>query len=298
MDRICCIILNYNDAGTVASLVRELKGISSLTDILLVDNGSTDDSRRQLSSLTVPGRIHFLQNDKNGGYGAGNQAGINYALTHLNPDYLLIANPDIHITEHALLRAKEALAQTPDAAAASLKVTSPNGAPLFSYWTLLPMWKDLLDTGLVTRRLFKRFLTTSEANLPAGPVPQTRYVGAVPGSLFFVRTNRLPKALIHHLFDPEVFLYYEEKILGQKLKKHGLKTILVTDAAYVHAHSVTIDKTISHIAAKQKLLHKSKLYYYKNYLHARLIPLTLARLFLALVWAEVWFLTEICRMRW
>ena len=61
-------------------------------------------------------------------------------------------------------------------------------------------------------------------------------------------------------------MYYEEKVLGQKFRKMGLKTVLVTDESYVHAHSVSIDKSFKRIVDKQRLLHRSKLYYYKEYL--------------------------------
>ena len=97
--------------------------------------------------------------------------------------------------------------------------------------------------------------------------------------------------VIKSMFDENVFLYYEEKVLGRKLRDMGLKTVLVTDTFYVHAHSVSIDKTVGKILAKQKILHKSKLYYYKTYLGAGMIKLTAARAFLRLVLAEAWLLS-------
>ena len=80
-----------------------------------------------------------------------------------------------------------------------------------------------------------------------------------------VKTGCFTPGDLKELFDKHVFLYYEEKILGQKLKQMGLKELLVTDAYYVHAHSVSIDKSYTKISDKQKLLHKSKLYYYQHY---------------------------------
>ena len=80
-----------------------------------------------------------------------------------------------------------------------------------------------------------------------------------------VKTGCFTPGDLKELFDKHVFLYYEEKILGQKLKQMGLKELLVTDAYYVHAHSVSIDKSYNKISDKQKLLHKSKLYYYQHY---------------------------------
>ena len=44
MDKICCIVLNYNDASTTLSLTEELMASRLLTDLVVVDNCSTDDS--------------------------------------------------------------------------------------------------------------------------------------------------------------------------------------------------------------------------------------------------------------
>jgi len=89
-----------------------------------------------------------LRLEQNGGYGMGNQEGINYAVSCLEADYVIIANPDIHVPPRCIRRVKDALDKTQGAVAASARVKDPMGGELFSYWTLLPLWKDLLDTGL------------------------------------------------------------------------------------------------------------------------------------------------------
>ena len=160
------------------------------------------------------------------------------------------------------------------------------------------MWLDLLDTGLVTRRLFRAFLKTPLDKLLLAADGTSRIVGALPGSFFMVKTGCFTPGDLKELFDKHVFLYYEEKILGQKLKKMGLKELLVTDASYVHAHSVSIDKSYNKISDKQKLLHKSKLYYYQHYLKLGKMELAVAKAFLAVVLGEVKFLTGVLKMRW
>lgn len=40
--------------------------------------------------------LWLIRTDENGGYGSGNQAGIDYAMEYLEPDYIIIANPDVH----------------------------------------------------------------------------------------------------------------------------------------------------------------------------------------------------------
>lgn len=298
MDKISCIILNYNDSSTTIDLVNEIKDYDCLDSVIVVDNASTDDSWQCLSALDKEKKVYVTRAVANGGYGAGNQLGIDYAVDRLGASYVIVANPDIHVTAQCIGRVKEALDRTSHAAMASARVMSPQGDELFSYWTLLPLWKDLLDTGLVTRRLFKRILNTPPYELKNGGDNDCRLVDAVPGSFFMLKPDVLSAQEVKELFDKNIFLYYEEKVLGRKLEKLGLATVLVTDQSYVHAHSVSIDKSVKSIADKQKLLHQSKLYYYKRYLHAGLLGLTAARVVLGLVWLEVWFLTAVLKMKW
>lgn len=296
MDNTVCIILNYNDADTAMGLARELKGSREISRILVVDNCSTDDSWERLQALRP--EVQLLRTDRNGGYGWGNQEGIDLAVRLWDPEFILIANPDIHVTDRCIRKVKEALVRTEGAAVGSALVASPEGKRLFSYWDLLPAGRDLLDTGPVSRRLFRPWLITPPGRLPRGGTAQSRLVGAVPGSFFVMKMDRIPENERKNIFDRQVFLYCEEKILGQKLKALGLKTVLVTDAEYVHAHSVSIDRNVAGIAAKQKLLHASKLHYYRKYLKAGPVMMAAARLFLAAVYAEVWVLTRIFRMKW
>lgn len=298
MDKVCCIILNYNDASTVMGLVEEIRGYECLDSIVVVDNCSTDDSWKRLRGLRAMEKVHVLRTEKNGGYGSGNQAGIDYAVNHLETGYAVIANPDIHVSARCIKRVKEALDGTPGAVMASARVTSPAGEALLSYWTLLPLWKDLLDTGLVTRRILKPILNTPSYRLKNGGDIGCRLVDAVPGSFFMLKLGLITPRDIEELFDRNLFLYCEEKVLGQRFREKGLKTVLVTDEAYIHAHSATIDKSVKRIVDKQRLLHESKLYYYKEYLHGGPGAMMAARAVLGLVLAEVWFLTALCRMKW
>ena len=136
MDNISCIVLNYNDAPTTMNLVRELEELEILSSIVVVDNHSTDDSWQQLKVLEQgeKTRVYLLQTGNNGGYGSGNQAGIDFAADRLEADYLIVANPDIHVTRKCVLRVKEALDHTEGSALASAIVTDPKGNSLFSYW--------------------------------------------------------------------------------------------------------------------------------------------------------------------
>lgn len=298
MEKISCIILNYNDSATTVGLVRELEEYQCIDDIVVVDNHSSDEDWTELRRLTMGLRVHLIRTKENGGYGRGNQVGINYAVKRFSPDYIMIANPDIHVAQTDIMRVLDALKRQEDGAVASAMVLSPDGRRLQSSWDLLPLWKELLDAGPVLRRLFKRIIATSPENLTAADTEGCRLVGAVCGSFFLIKMSCFTAEQARRIFDKNLFLYCEEKALGQKLRSMGLKEVLVTDTFYIHAHSVSIDKNVGSITAKQRILHRSRLYYYRRYLHAGPVAMIFARLYLAMVLCEIRFLTEILGMRW
>ena len=107
MDKISMIILNYNDSYTTLSLVDEVRDYECLDSVVVVDNHSSDDSWKRLQTLNGSGKVHALRLEQNGGYGMGNQEGINYAVSCLEADYVIIANPDIHVPPRCIRRVKE-----------------------------------------------------------------------------------------------------------------------------------------------------------------------------------------------
>lgn len=90
---VTAIVLNWCDEEATAACLRSLlKSDYSTLKLLLVDNGSPDDSFEGLRA-SFP-EIEFLQTGENLGYTGGNNRGIERALRG-NADYLLILNNDI-----------------------------------------------------------------------------------------------------------------------------------------------------------------------------------------------------------
>ena len=296
---VSCIILNYNDADTTIKLVQVLNDYSSLDSIVVVDNHSTDDSAARLKDLEG-GRVHVIGSLKNGGYGYGNNLGIRYAYRELGATHVLIANPDVMVTEETITAMKNAFMTDERIAVTAAVPVDQRGREGLMGWKLTGLFEDLLDTGLVTRRLFRRWLTDEPGKRAfqlKTPVATEccAWADAVPGSLLLADVKAM---MACGLYDEEVFLYYEEKILGFQLKKKGYRTLLLLDRTYLHLHSVSIDKSVSSILKKQALLHKSKLHYYKKYLKINRFQEFAAKAFLEFLMFEIWFLTEILGMSW
>ncbi|WP_051834994.1 glycosyltransferase family 2 protein [Lacrimispora celerecrescens] len=291
---ISCIILNYNDPETTISLVNSIVNYEILDTIVIVDNCSTDDSVSRLQAL-AGGKVHVISTEKNGGYGYGNNHGIRYAHGILHASHVLIANPDVKVTEECIQAMKDSFLKISRLGIAAAVTRDGTGEVTLSSWRLNGLLGDLLDTGLITRRIFAHWLNDRPELKADSEKERYVYVDAVLGSLFMADMNALMEC---GLYDEEVFLYYEEKILGFQMKKKGYGTILLLNQSYIHLHSVSINKNVKSILKKQAILHKSKLHYYKNYLGINRFQECLVRAFLAFLMAEIWFLTEIVGLSW
>ncbi len=294
---ISCIILNYNDSETAENLVRSISDYEVLDSIVIVDNRSNDDSFFRLKALEGK-KIHLIQAEKNGGYGYGNNLGIRYACQNLHATHVLIANPDVKVSEESIKAMKKAFTRIDKLAVAAAVTTDSTGAIALSSWKLNGLIGDILDTGLITRRIFAPLLNGRpelKADLAAVGKGKYAYVDAVAGSLFMADLSALIEC---GLYDEDVFLYYEEKILGFKLREKGYRTVLLLNHSYMHLHSVSINKSVGSILKKQALLHESKLHYYKNYLKINRFQEWLVKAFLGGLMAVIWFLTKIVGLSW
>lgn len=156
---ISCIILNYNDAETTISLVNSLVNYEILDSIVIVDNCSTDDSASRLQAIEA-GKVHFISSEKNGGYGYGNNQGIRYAYGNLHATHVLIANPDVKVTEECIQAMKASFLKISRLGVAAAVTMDGTGKVALSSWRLNGLLGDLLDTGLITRRIFAPCLMT------------------------------------------------------------------------------------------------------------------------------------------
>ncbi|EXG83648.1 putative glycosyltransferase [Clostridium sp. ASBs410] len=291
---ISCIILNYNDPETTISLVNSIVNYKILDSIVIVDNCSTDDSVSRLQAV-AGGKVHLFSTERNGGYGYGNNQGIRYAYGTLHASHVLIANPDVKVTEGCIQAMKDSFLKISRLGVAAAVTRDGTGEVALSSWRINGLMGDLLDTGLITRRIFARWLNDRPELKADFEKERYVYVDAVLGSLFMADINALMEC---GLYDEDVFLYYEEKILGFQLKKKGYGTVLLLNQTYVHLHSVSINKNVKSILKKQAILHESKLHYYKNYLGINRFQECLVKAFLAFLMAEIWFLTKIVGLSW
>lgn len=258
------LVLNYNDAPTTAQFVKSIRDFSCIGKILVVDNCSTDSSFDELVALADE-KIVVVKTDRNGGYGYGNNYGVRYLHTHYKSEFILLSNPDVIVDEKTLSALELFLRNERDYAVVAPSMLDPNRDRCLNAAFKIPSKRDFVfSTNWLFERIFRPMFYKDIKN----PGLLKKDVDAVAGSLFLMNADYVLKS---GLFDENIFLYWEEIVLGMKIKSVHKKAALLTNEFFVHNHSVTISKTYKSAISKQRLFIKSKLYVLKHYYRANFI---------------------------
>lgn len=261
---IASILINYNDEENTKKLVKKLEKFSSISKIVVVDNCSNKKNCFEKLKLLQNSKVTVIRADKNGGYNYGINYGIHF-LECKNERYeiLMCSNTDIDISEETIKKCIQTLTEEKDVALVAPKMMNKYGKQIRrSSWKIRTFWRDVVHSTRLLEVLFYKKLRDGEYSEQEFNQNKLE-VEAISGACFFIKYEVIKKI---NYFDDNVFLFYEEDILGSKLKELNYKTYSLNAISFVHYESQTIGKTINYFK-KMKQLFKSKMYYQKKYNH-------------------------------
>ena len=260
------VILNYNDYSTTYDMLERIKDYKSLDLIVVVDNNSQDDSYNKLK-VFESNKINIIKTDKNLGYANGNNFGLKY-LENKNIDYVVISNPDVYFKDNDIIKLKIDLEKNDISLIAP--IVDENGKESRG-WKLPKFREDLISNINYFHKYGDKLLSYKDSYYSKEFVN----VDVVSGCFFMIKYNDFKKI---DFFDSNTFLYYEENILGSKLKSKNYKSYIDTSIKVNHMLSVSVDKSFNSLK-KYKMLKDSQLYYEKTYNHLNIFGIILLRLF-------------------
>lgn len=240
---VAAVILNWNGASDT---IESLTSMTSLSYrnlvVLVVDNGSSDDSVARLKACSAGCSIQLIETGRNLGYAGGNNVGIRAAIDQ-GADFVLILNNDTTVAPDLIERLLDAANENPDAGVFSARV--------LYYDDPQRVWFDRARWNPRTLALEWPGQGSLESDLPATATESDYASGA---ALFF----RTEVANEIGLLDEDFFLVWEEVDWCFRACKAGWKVISVPGAKVWHKIGVSFGSESSplrtYFSTRNKLL--------------------------------------------
>lgn len=220
------VILNWNG---VAHLRRFLPSVIAAApadvEVIVADNGSTDDSvevlRSEFPSVTL------LRMDRNYGFAGG----YNRALQQIEADYYVLLNSDVETPVGWLEPLVETLDRNPDVAVVSPKLISSEERRMFEYAGASGGYLDVLGYPFCRGRILR---TVEEDR---GQYDDERDLFWVSGAAFCCRAD-----VFHALggFDDDFFAHMEEIDLCWRMQLAGYRVRVVPRSRVYHLGGGTL----------------------------------------------------------
>lgn len=218
--QVALILLNWNTPVHTASCIASLQQYCNKQyfDIIVVDNGSTDNSLAILKAQ-YPDLI-YIENGENLGFAEGNNRGIGYSLTN-NYIYSLIINTDTLVDEDIVVKLSDHLNDHPKAAAVQPAI----------FW-LHDRTKIWNGKGGFNQLLG---LTYTGKNVPKA-TDGFEVAQWATGCCTLLRNSALLKT---GLFNKQFFLYYEDAELSYRIRDFGYEVHYLPSCKMYHEAGVS-----------------------------------------------------------
>lgn len=226
MARLSVVILNWNGRRHLERyLPSVVENTSGDAEVIVADNGSTDDSLQWLRLAYPDVRIIRLQ--RNYGFAGG----YNRALKELESDYVLLLNSDVEVTPHWWQPLVEVLDEHEDVAAVAPKLRADAERDKFEYAGASGGFIDYLGYPFCRGRI----LSTVESD--AGQYDDAREIFWASGAAMCCR-----RKLFIELggFDEDFFAHMEEIDLQWRMQLAGYRIMVEPRSVVYHLGGGTL----------------------------------------------------------
>ena len=262
------VIVNYNDYETTKRLLDNVKGYKILKEIVVVDNKSTDDSLINLQKIKNK-KITIIDSGNNKGYSYALNVGCKYLIEKYRELNIVISNSDIIIDSENDIKDLNSYISNKNVIVGP---TIIQGNDLNRGFKIPTPWQDIKQNIV----FFGKRVLAKELSYPDNYYHKDiSKVDTVSGCFFMISSKHLEDM---GYFDENVFLYYEENIMGIKTKRLKKNIIVCNNIDVIHDHSVSIDKSLKRIK-KYDILKTSQEYFEKKYNGANKIELFFLKVF-------------------
>ena len=276
------VIIARNNRDLLQSLLASIEADSSLskhdTEIIVVDNGSTDGTDAMLARRFP--RVQLVRNEENRGFAAA----VNLGYRRSTGEFVLLLNSDTRLIPGELSKMLDYMAREARVGIVGPQLVYEDLRPQRSFALTPSLALELLPRSLLERLLPGRFRTKGRG------VSDPIQVESLIGAAMLVRRSVLDSL---DGFDERFFFYLEETDFCLRAGRKGFGVVFFPGARLIHLQGKTIRKSwiagrIEYSISLYKFLKKYRSrIYYQTFVTIRagkallfLLPVTLLPFFL------------------
>lgn len=221
---IAVVILNFNGQHFLAKFLPKVLETSTNAEVIVADNGSTDDSVVWMKQ-NFP-QVRLILSDKNEGYAGG----YNTALAQVDAEYYILMNSDIEPKPNWLNGLMSYMQLNPTVAAAQPYILSYDNPSNFEYAGAAGGYWDSYGYPFCRGRLFD----TVEKNTSQYP---TSLVNWATGACLLVRSKAFWEV---GGLDADFFAHMEEIDFCWRLQRAGYQIAAISTSEVLHVGGGTL----------------------------------------------------------
>lgn len=283
MSDCAVVIVNYNAGGHLTDAVRSAVAAGA-SEIVVVDNGSSDDSLALLEASSSGWPLRIVRNGKNVGFAAGCNVGVRAS----SAGAILFLNPDCRLEDGALAALLGVLHSDPRIGMVGPLLLNPDGSEQRGGRNLLPTPVSGFARAFGLTWLGGAF---RDFNLNGTPLPTAPIeVESVSGGCMLVKRAAIAAV---GLWDEGYFLYCEDLDLCMRFGRAGWRIVFVPQARATHVRRVSARRRPVFVEWHK---HRGMVRYYEKFYRDR-YPRLLLWLVESGVWLRFGILAAVYRVR-
>lgn len=219
--KISIIIPTWNTAQITLKCIRTIQKFTpkNFAQIIIVDNGSSDDTAKVIGSLKD---ITYIRNSSNLGFSKGNNVGAKSAKASI----LFFLNSDMELIDNSIVGMVDYLINNPQVGIIGPRFLNPDLTPQGS---VMPP-QNVLNA-------FKQYWLGIPAYEKYTPnVSSPTQVWAISGGAVVIRRSDYDTI---GGWDEKYFFYYEDLELCRQVRRLGQQIIFYPDCQVIHRHGAS-----------------------------------------------------------
>ena len=243
------IIVSWNTAQITKKCVDTINQYLSGSEIIVVDNASTDDTIKILSQTN---NIKLINNHSNLGFAKANNIGLEQATS----EYVIFMNSDIELVDNSLLDMIEYLKSHKEIGLIGPKFLNPNLTPQASVFPPQTCLNAFKEFWLGQKDVYSKYI-------PKGDNPTK--VNYISGGCIAINKKYFEKI---GKWNEKYFFYYEDMDLCREVSKTSKDIVFYPNCQVIHRHGASGVKLADNQNQWRRLIPSSIKFhgYFKHYL--------------------------------